>query len=389
MTVARAPVVRRLGCPACGGSLERPGRARVVRCGSCRVPCHVDAADAAAREYVASALDAAGAIAAAKAGLRAASMVAPTVDRAAFESPRLWLVPLYVVEGVGAARAVHATRAPIGGVRRQVGAGGVVRFVDDAGREVAADRWYASRGTVEVEDTRVVLRDVRHVGLAVDLSSWGIAFSDLLASWSEDVVPDGAPARAALTLAPQLSTRDMIEAARTAGGLLHADTDAEVVDVEIRLVFVPVWLVRFRAGGHPYVLRVDGLSGRVLSGRAPVGVERSVAGALIAAAYVGFPLGKLLAAGSFASAGVTLGNVARLLLRSPDVVVLIVPIALVLVLLPLAASWSAARYAAEVEFRRGEATLVELARPPATGIERLVARIAGFVERWIAARSAA
>jgi hypothetical protein len=156
----------------------------------------------------------------------------------------------------------------------------------------------------------------------------------------------------------------------------------EFLAADLRVVYVPVWVVRMRIDRHPYTCVVDGVSGKVLSGRAPEAARRGALFLVCAAAYVGFPLGKLVAAVSGAD-GRDVGQVLAVALRWAAELPFVALGGLVLGLLPLAFAWGEFRFRGEVVFSPEGARVEKLARPARTFPEKVVDWLLEQIDRAV------
>jgi hypothetical protein len=117
---------------------------------------------------------------------------------------------------------------------------------------------------------KIRLADLRRAGSPVSLSHF-----DPVALQSRAVV-----------FAPTTSAERFL--AETTWRVPSVNDDTRYVDTRLKLLYYPVWRMRYRYRGRVYELAVDGVQGRLLCGTAP----RNAAAAAAAAA-VGLGLGAL------------------------------------------------------------------------------------------------
>lgn len=379
-TAARAP--RHLGCPACGATLVRREDQRTVRCRACGNRSVLAGVEVATRFQVVPRIERARAESVVRSALNRWPVREGADDEAAVVATDLVWVPVQEYEALQAGTVLRdrGTQMVRGG--RVDWSEGRRRFLDDAGREITEAEYYRRRPGRAL-DTGVVLRSHRDVALAGGPEDWGLRSIDL-ANLRDDpelrIVPFGAREAPRGIVLPVRRTRADAEDAVRRLADAFGDSSFEFLGADLRIVFVPVWVVRLRIDRHPYTFVVDGTSGAVLAGRAPEAPRRGVLFLVCAAAYLGFPLGKLAAAllgGGGRDVASVLRTVAGGLLEAPVVGLGL----LVVALLPLVFAWGEFRFRGEVVFTKEGARVVKLARPARTLPEKVVDWLLDHIDR--------
>jgi hypothetical protein len=382
--VTVAPSVRHLGCPACGATLVRREDQRVVRCRACGNRCVLAGVEVARRFQVVPKVARERAVAVVRGALAKWPVREGAADEAAFVATDLFWVPVQEFEALQAGTVVRDRG------KKDVRGGhvdwseGRQRFLDEHGREIAQSEYYRLRPG-RIFDTGVVLRTHRDTALAGGPDGWGLDGIDLRRLRDDpdvEVVPFGAREAPRGVVLPVQRTR--AEAEDAVRGMAEAFGAAEMdfLGADLRHVFVPVWVVRYRVDRHPYTFVVDGVSGAVLSGRAPEAPRRGVLFVVCAAAYLGFPIGKLVAvavSGGGRSVAGAAGAAVHLAAEF-GFLSLVVP---VLLLLPLAFAWGEFRFRGEVVFRKDGPRVEKLARPARTFLEKAIDWLLAQIDRAV------
>lgn len=371
--------IRAVSCPSCGGAAMIRADRESGPCASCGTACALVDSPAPRRVGIVPHVSAseAGSI------VRDALAHSPADDRVrrfegvSFEPAALVYAPFLEIEAIRAGTVVRNCGA------RKVRGGtvdwstGARRFLDDQGNEIGEQAYYARR-TVPVTDTIVILaqhRSVEPVGGPAEWRLTGAGVGAMLEQDDVEVVPFGAGDAArsgAAVLAPTTAAAVEGSLRQFAGSAESADI--ELVSPQVRLVFLPVWVVRWKLGTHPHVFAVDAVRGKVLHGTAPEGRRRSAGYAVAACATTGvFFFGAIeLCSGM----GRYAGN------DADDVLFMFLLLAFLLVTL-LAFAWGEFRYRGEVVFRPDGPEVIKPDRPTETGFDRFAARLGEFLADWM------
>jgi hypothetical protein len=301
--------------------------------------------------------------------------------RALFRRPELVYVPFCEVQSVQAGIVMRQGRAESvrgGSVDFSTG---VRRFLDDDGREIAENDYYRRRERPSME-AQVVLRDVRTIVPVAGPEDWDlhrVAIADLLDDSAVRLVPLDLTevAAEATLLTPRLGPQEIL--ARDARFLPDIEgTRIDHMAVRARWIYLPVFVVRWDLGRHPYTFVVQGVDGSILHGRAPETLRRGRLLALGAAVVIGFPLGNAIAILMEPSSRGALRHLLRFVIDGVPAVAVV----LLVLLSFLAMVWSEFRFRGEVVFSAGVASIRRIARPATTGIERLANQVAAWLDDW-------
>jgi DNA-directed RNA polymerase subunit RPC12/RpoP len=258
-----------LDCPSCGGALSLAEGERIVACRYCRSQSLVEVPGAVPRHIVQPAIDdvAAGRVARGR-------LQRPDVARAArgtrFDSIGLCYVPFY-----------EATAVRLGTVfvRDRVKPPAPLGATEQSGAEL--DRWLQDPGK-EREDTKVVEQDVLRIGAACALPELGverIRLTEQRRGGSSVLLQPFDPVsihRRAVVFAPTTPAERFLQ--ETTWRVQSQNDATRYVETRLKLLYYPVWHVRYRHRGRMYALAVDGVTGDLLRGTAPQ-VQALAAGA--------------------------------------------------------------------------------------------------------------
>lgn len=249
-----------LECPACGGALSLSEGERIVACLYCQSRSLVDVPGAVPRHLVQPTVDGAAAERVARESLRRAD-VAQTARGARFESVGLCYVPFY-----------EATAFRLGTVfvRDRVKPPAPLGDGEEGGPEL--DRWLQDPGK-EREDTRVVEQDVLRIGAACELPELGvqrIRLADQRRGGATVLLQPFDPVsihRRAVVFAPTTPAERFLQ--ETTWRVQSQNDATRYVETRLKLLYYPVWQIRYRHRGRLFGLAVDGVTGELLRGTAP------------------------------------------------------------------------------------------------------------------------
>jgi hypothetical protein len=269
-----------LGCPTCGGALCLAEGERITACRYCGGRCMVLVPDAVPRYAVEGPVGREAAVRIALQSLQRPDVPAAVRGRTGVEAAGLCYVPFF-----------EATAVRLGTVfmRERVKPPAPLGDGEQGGQ--ALDRWLADPGK-EREDTKVVEQDVLRIAPACELPELGvekIRLADLRRAGSPVSLSRFDPVilqSRAVVFAPTTSAERFLT--ETTWRVPSVNDDTRYVDTRLKLLYYPVWRMRYRHRGRVYELAVDGVQGRLLRGTAP----RNVAAAAAAAA-AGLGLGAL------------------------------------------------------------------------------------------------
>lgn len=274
-----------LDCPSCGGALSLAEGERVVACRYCRSWSLVEAPGAIPRHVVQPAADGAAAERAGRAGLQR-----PDVARAArgarFDSITLCYVPFYEATAVRLGTVFVRDRikppAPLG---------------ETEGSGAALDGWLQDPGE-EREDTKVVEQDVLRIGAACELPDLGMARIRLAeqrrggATVLLEPFDPVALHRRAVVFAPTTPAERFLQ--ETTWRVETQNDATRYVETRLKLLYYPVWQLRYRYCGRPFHLAVDGVTGALLRGTAPQARALAAGAASVGVGLTALGLGRWL-----------------------------------------------------------------------------------------------
>ncbi len=327
--------VRHLSCPSCGGTLAFKEGERISVCPSCGTRSLIEIKDHIPKYVIEPDLDLRAAKSAAR-RLLAGEKPAPDIKKAAgFYSAGLYYLPFY-----------EMTAQRVGKMTTK----DIVRKYDV---------------TMEEYKANVIIRDIQHQAPAVRLGEWGLENIHLDKLRQLKSIKPFDPAK--LEKDAHVFDSDLpveaTEIGKPISSIFVANDETKLLRKNIRLVFCPVWLIKYTYHNRLYRLVIDGVTGKVLFGRAPARDSERIPIMIGTLAVLTYPIAravKLAATGS-------LPEVGGLLL------VLSIPIFLILMFFVylLAMAWNQFRYSGEVVWRGEHVDIERVNKPPETALERL------------------
>ncbi len=274
-----------LDCPACGGALSLAEGERIVACRYCRSRCLVEVPDAVPRHVVQPTIDGAAADRVARTSLQRAD-VARAARGARFDSVGLCYVPFY-----------EATAVRLGTVfvRDRVKPPAPLGENEQSGPEL--DRWLQDPGR-EREDTKVVEQDVLRIGAACALPELGverIRLAEQRRAGATVLLQPFDPVsvhRRAVVFAPTTPAARFLQ--ETTWRAESRNDATRFIETRLKLLYYPVWQIRYRHHGRLYELAVDGVAGTLLRGTAPQAQPLTAGAASIGVGLGALGLGRWL-----------------------------------------------------------------------------------------------
>jgi len=275
-----------LGCPSCGGTLSLEEGARLTTCLHCRGASLAIVPGAVPRYAVRCLADAAEARAAAQAALRRPGVPRPLRTAARFENPTLCYVPFYEATGVRLGRLFLKERVKP-----------PLPLEEGPGADANLQRWLEDPG-VESAETRIVEQDVTSVGAACRLAELGVERIDLAGlrrgGGRLELLPfDPVALRSgAVVFSPTIPVEQFRD---QAGWRLPAQGDkTRIAGQRVKLLFYPIWQLRYQYLGRAHEIAVNGVTGAILCGTAPRDLTVAAALAAGGTAALAFSLGRIL-----------------------------------------------------------------------------------------------
>lgn len=274
-------------CPVCRGSLGVEQWKRITRCSYCDTPLLVEVPGAMPRYYVPPKVDKDAARRSLQRALLHPDIPQGFLSASSLKSCDLCFVPFHELFGRRIGTIVQ---------RRDPGAP-QTSLEDPAKAGFVGALSSKSTGMGPAVDTRVILGDVNLFAPAVELPTWGlsqVSLSKARTDWQATILPYDTRTVAALGTAlvprldPQRLVPDLGAERKTVGD------NTTVHGVRLRVVFFPVWRLRYLHLGRLYSASVDGVTGQCLYVRAPQGIASRTHWLMASALAVGLVAGSAL-----------------------------------------------------------------------------------------------
>lgn len=275
-----------LECPSCGGALTLSEGERIVPCRYCGRKHLVLVPGAAPRYVVSLVMNQDEARATAQAALQRLGVPRLLREHARFQDVLLCYVPFY--ESTAIRLGTFFMKERIEKPRP---------MTDGRPDDWAVGHW-SEEPPVEKEDTKVIEQDAVLVGPACELPELGadrIRLADLrrgatkVALEAFDLV--ALQSRAVVfwpSKPPERFTDEATWRIRTRGDL------TTYVEQRVKVLFYPVWQARYRYRGRLYDIAMDGVTGALLRGQAPLEPEGAVALAVSGLVLAAFCIGRVV-----------------------------------------------------------------------------------------------
>jgi len=274
-----------LECPSCGGALSLSEGERIVPCRYCGGKHLVLVPGAVPRYVVSLGVSQDEARATAQAALQRPGVPRLLREHARFQDVLLCYVPFY---------ECTAVRLGTFFMKERIKEPGPV--TDERPDDGAIQQWL-ERPPVEKEDTKVIEQDAVLVGPACDLPELGadrIQLAELRRGATKVALeafdPVALQSRAVVfgpTKPPERFTKEATWRIRTRGD------QTTYTEQRVKVLFYPVWQARYRHRGRLYEIAVDGVTGALLRGHAPLEAEGAAALAVSGLALAAFCIGRV------------------------------------------------------------------------------------------------
>lgn len=274
-----------LGCPSCGGTLSLAEGQRLVACQYCGGESLVSVPGAVPRYVVRQGITQEEGRAAAQSFFAEPILPRELRERGRIQAVSLCYVPFYEFTGTRLGTFLLREKEKIPPPQ-----------IEGREEDLALDNWMLQQ-PAERLDTRVIQQDYIRIGPACELPELGVDRIeleslrrgstpvslepfDLVALQSRAVV--FAPSKAPHGFAEESQWRIKVQSDRTA-----------FVEQRLKILYYPVWLARYLFRGRPYEIAVDGVTGKMLRGRAPEEMRAALALALAALTLAALCFGRL------------------------------------------------------------------------------------------------
>ncbi|MBN2342074.1 MAG: hypothetical protein JXX29_12450 [Deltaproteobacteria bacterium] len=296
--------VTHISCPACKGAVGITAVDRVVSCAYCDVKLLVDSPGFVPQYYVPAVHDEIFARRRLQRFLTQKFLPKGLLHNARFSSATLCYVPFHEFF----ARRVGTIEMT---VEKVVGS----RLVVQADPEGNLGATFKTRKQKTASrETEVVMGDIHRIEPAVTLERFGLDYCgifDVLKQQSEvlsftDSVRHQKHTR---VYAPTISADSIVQQLELKGFSTSVADDTTYMESRTRLVYYPLWRLRYRFAGRLYNAVMDGVTGKLLVARAPEGDQMRVMTLLAGITVFGLLLGPLIRS---ASLGEQLSALARI-----------------------------------------------------------------------------
>jgi hypothetical protein len=338
--------IAHINCPFCGGTLGAPTGSRIVNCHYCGQTSLVDAEGYLPCYFIAPGIEASGAHRALGKILVNPEAPGQLIREARFQSANLYFIPFYELSG------------------RRVGTF-TMKMRDDR------------RATRRMkDDTRVIMNDFLNSSPGVNMPEWGLEGVDFdhIRSERQGLLHPFQRSKMALfgrVFDPKISEDKVIQQSMMRVDMRDSKDKTRLVELRNKLIYYPLWRVRYTYKGRAYGSTLDGVTGRVLAARIPMAERGRVIWMLLTSALVSLWAGKLL-------------RLFFLILKEGQAEQMLEPLFVIgfwllpfLVLLLgiafmiIAFGWDQFRYSSELEFRGAKKTVIKINRPAKTGLDRM------------------
>jgi hypothetical protein len=217
-------------------------------------------------------------------------------------------------------------------------------------------------------ETRIIMTDIHKTEPAVALSDWALDQSALCTA-SDDVVGDLMPAtRSELAHKGRISAstikpEHILTALEASAMAATFEDKTQFMEKRIRRVFYPIWRIRYRYKNRLYWATLDGVTGRIMSLRAPQDDRQRLKWLLGSSMVISFVFGKLLRLILLSIAHGGPSAVAAFLGIAPVVFGVFFFFGICISVAVLVVAWEQFRYPGELIITGGNVEVVKL-KPP-------------------------
>lgn len=222
-------------------------------------------------------------------------------------------------------------------------------------------------------DTRVIMGDVERLEPAVRLDEWALCEAEIKKLRSDPAGTLHSMNRRAMETIgkvydPTISADNLIAQLEMKAGTAWLDDNTRIAEVRVKRIFYPVWRARYQYQGRLYGATVDGVTGKMMSARAPQDDRSRVLWLLGSTALVAFFGGKILK-GVVSTLWISPKSweaMIELAVRLPLPFALVLLVGLLIVVAVLGLGWEQFRYPGEIVIRGDERKVEKINRPDRT-----------------------
>ena len=338
--------VRHLSCPTCGGTLGMSEGEGATICPSCKTRSLVKIKGHIPKYAIEPELDLRAAKLAAQ-RILAGNNLAPDIKKSArFYDAGLYYLPMYELTA------------------------------ERVGRFVSTEVVRQNEVTTEKKSANVLIRDIHFQAPALKLGEWGLENIHLeklrqlkpIKPFDSGKIEKDAHVFDSTIPPENADIGDHKFLSQVPGD------ETRLLKKNLRIVFCPVWLIKYTYHNRLYRLVIDGVTGKILFGRGPARDTERIPVMLGAIALLTFPLARSI---RFLF---TMSNNAEqagsmILLAS----VLSLPL-LTFFMFVLAMAWNQFRYSGEIVWSGDLVDVERVNKPPETFIEKLARKMAELME---------
>ena len=336
--------VRHIGCPTCGGTLAFLEGERICACPSCGTRSVVEIKDLIPKYAFEPNLDEKAAKIAAQ-RLLSDKRLAPDIKKLArFYDAGLYYLPIYELTSQRTGKFITKE---------------IVKLEDR---------------NLERFQANVLLRDIHHQAPAVKLGDWGIENIHLEKLRQLKATKPYDPAKLEknahvfdVTIRPEATDLDTQSLSSTFPG-----DETKLLRKRLRLVFCPVWLIKYTYRNRLYRLVFDAVTGQALFGRAPARDTERIPLMVACLALFTFPISRIIRS-LFAGSLQQMGGI-FILLSIPLFLLFTFGVSI------LSLAWNQFRYSGELVWRGENTSIERVNEPPVTKLERLARLLLSVLE---------
>jgi len=364
-----------IACPQCAGTLSMTGADRVVKCRYCGTWSLVSAPDHVPEYYLPPKLDENAARRALQALLTDPEMPDGLLQSSKFHSASLFYIPYHELSGRRLGTMTLKQRDErIPKPRTRESIYGSVAYGMSLTPPDPPLTSRASSGKATV-DTRVIMGDIAKIEPAVSLPEWGLEEAEIARLRSDPAGVLKPLNRKAMQAQgriyePTIPPERMEKELKVQAQAILEDT-TEVAETKIKLIFYPIWRVRYQFQGRLYGATVDGVTGKIMTARAPQDDQSRVLWLIATSALMSFITGKIAGGVIFSAlAGGQPFEIFLVLLNFAQIVIPAGLILAVLVFFFVGMGWEQFRYPGEIVIMGKERQVVKIGRPEKTFFDK-------------------
>ncbi|MBN2528237.1 MAG: hypothetical protein JXR76_17725 [Deltaproteobacteria bacterium] len=280
--------VSHISCPACKGAVGVTNVDRFVRCAFCDVQLLVEHPHYVPQYMVSPVLDGIAARRSLQKFLTSKFLPNGLLRHARFLSGTLCYVPFYDfrTRRLGTMETTVQKKARTGMVPKP--------NLDTS----LATVYMSRRETVPARETQLIISDIHRIEPACTLERFGLShcsvFEYLKGKPRLQPFDHGENLRDARVYPPTLPAESIADQLQIRGFTTSVQDDTEYVESRTKVVYFPLWRLKYRFAGRLYSAVLDAVSGELLHATAPEGDQMRVMTLLLGVSIMGILLGMFL-----------------------------------------------------------------------------------------------